>query len=163
MTKTVLAIAAALGIAAFTTTAEAQNRGLHVGAAGAVQGTAIDNGQWGGTVSAGYRLNRYLGVEALADFTAETETARGNQALFAVATAGFPVGPVTPYVLAGAGYGFGGLADAANDLQALWTAGVGVAYNISDRWQLDGRYRRVEAFTGDVTADRVTLGLNFRF
>jgi len=163
MTKTVLAIAAALGIAAFTTTAEAQNTGVYVGAAGAVQGTSIDNGQWGGSASVGYRLNRYLGVEALADFTSETETARGSQALFAVGTAGFPVGPVTPYVLAGAGYGFNGLAGADNNPQELWTAGVGVAYNISDRWQLDGRYRRVESFNGNATADRITLGLNFRF
>ena len=163
MTKTVLAIAAALGIAAFTTTAQAQNTGVYVGAAGAVQGTSIDNGQWGGSTSVGYRVNRFVAVEALADFTAETATARGNQALFAAATAGFPVGPMTPYVLAGAGYGFGGLADAANDPQALWTAGVGVTYNINANWQLDGRYRRVESFNGDVTADRVTLGLNYRF
>jgi opacity protein-like surface antigen len=162
MNKTGIALVAALAIGAFATEAAAQS-GVYVGAAAATQGHSVEDAQWGGTATVGYRVNRFLAVEALGDFTAQTETQRGGQAVFANVTAGYPLGPVVPYVLVGAGYGFNALADAANDPQALWNAGVGVAYNLSANWQVDARYRRVEAFSGDVTADRVTLGLNYRF
>ena len=162
MKKTVIALAAALGLGIFATEASAQS-GLYVGAAAATQGRALEDAQWGGTAVAGYRVNRFVAVEALADFTAQTETQRGGQAVFANVVAGFPVGSITPYALVGAGYGFNALADAANEPQALWNAGVGVTYNLSANWQVDARYRRVEAFSGDVTADRVTVGLNYRF
>ena len=163
MTKTVIAIAAALGIAALSTTASAQSTGIYVGAAAAVQGQSVPDSQWGGTATVGYRLNRYLAVEGMAEFSAESSTARAGQALFGNVVAGYPVGAFTPYALVGAGYGFNGMGDANSDPQELWTAGVGVSYNITDRWQLDARYRRIESFNGDLTADRVTVGVNFRF
>jgi opacity protein-like surface antigen len=162
MIKTGIALAAALVVGVFATEASAQS-GVYVGAAAATQGRALEDAQWGGSASVGYRVNRFLAVEALADFTAQTETQRAGQAVFANVIAGYPLGPITPYVLAGAGYGFNALAGADNEAQALWNAGVGVAYNLSANWQVDARYRRVEAFSGDVTADRVTLGLNYRF
>lgn len=143
--------------------AHAQNSGVYVGAGAAVQGTSVNDAQWGGTATIGYRVNRFLSVEGLADFSAGTGTLRGNQAVFGVVTAGIPVGPVTPYVLAGVGYGFNGLSFRQNDPLALWTAGAGVRYAMSPRWELDGRWRRIESFNGDASADRFTVGVNFRF
>jgi opacity protein-like surface antigen len=163
MNKTMIAIAAALGIAATTATASAQGTGFYVGAAGAVQGRQIDNNQWGGTLTAGYRLNQYLSLQALGDFSAETSTARGSQAGFATARAGFPLGQVNPYVLAGAGYGIGGMSRADNTAQPLWTAGLGMAYNLNERWQVDVLYRRIEAFSDSQSTDRMTVGINYRF
>ena len=162
MIKTGIALAAALAVGTLATEASAQS-GVYVGAAAATQGRALDDAQWGGTASVGYRFNRFLTVEALADFTAQTETQRGGQAVFANVVAGYPLGPVTPYVLAGAGYGFNALAASDNEPQTLWNAGVGVAYNLNANWQVDARYRRIESMSGDVAADRVTLGLNYRF
>jgi opacity protein-like surface antigen len=161
MIKTAIALTAALAVGAFATQASAQS-GIYVGAATAAQGDFVDNTQWGGTATVGYRFNRFLAVEALADVTAQTETQRAGQAVFANAVAAYPLGPVVPYVLAGVGYGFNGMADANGDTQTLWNAGVGVAYNLNANWQVDARYRRIEATNGDTTADRITLGLNYR-
>ena len=157
----IIATLFALGLTAGA--AHAQTTGLYVGAGAAVQGTSVEDAQWGGTATVGYRVNRFLSVEGLADFGAGTGTLRGNQALFGVVTAGVPVGPVTPYVLAGVGYGFNGLALTQNDPGSLWTAGVGVRYAITNRWELDGRWRRIESFNGDASAERFTVGVNFRF
>jgi opacity protein-like surface antigen len=157
MFATLLAMGVTVG------TAHAQNTGLYVGAGAAVQGTSVNDAQWGGTATVGYRLNRFLSVEGLADFGASTGTLRANQAVFGVVTAGVPVGPVTPYLLAGVGYGFNGLSFTENDPRALWTAGAGVRYAMAPRWELDGRWRRIESFNGVASADRFTVGVNYRF
>ena len=125
MNKTGIALVAALAAGVFATEAAAQS-GVYVGAAAATQGRSVEDAQWGGTATVGYRVNRFLAVEALGDFTAQTETQRGGQAVFANVTAGYPLGPVVPYILVGAGYGFNALAGADNEPQALWNAGVGV-------------------------------------
>jgi opacity protein-like surface antigen len=161
MNKIMLTLAA-VAFACAASIADAQT-GVYIGAGTAVQGTNVDNAQWGGTATVGYRLNRHLSVEALADFSATTGSFRGNQAIFGVVTAGYPLGPVTPYVLAGVGYGFNGLSVTNNDPGSLWTAGAGVAYNMDRNWQLDARYRRIESFNGDAVANRFTVGVNYRF
>jgi opacity protein-like surface antigen len=157
----IIATIFALGVTAGA--AHAQGTGLYVGAGATVQGASVNDAQWGGTATVGYRLNRFVSVEGVADFSAGTGTLRGNQTLFGVITVGAPLGSVTPYVLAGVGYGFNGLALTQNDPGSLWTAGAGVRYAITNRWELDARWRRIESFNGDASADRFTAGVNFRF
>lgn len=157
----IIATIFALGLTAGA--AHAQNTGLYVGAGAAVQGVTVNDAQWGGTAVIGYRMNRFVSIEGIADFGAGTGTLRGNQALFGVMTLGVPLGSVTPYVLGGVGYDFNGLSFTQDNARSLWTAGVGVRYAMAPRWELDGRWRRVESFNGDITTNRFTVGVNFRF
>lgn len=161
MNKIMLTLAATT-FACAASIADAQT-GFYIGAASAVQGRTVDNAQWGGTFSTGYRFNRYLGTEALVDFTAGTSGLRSNQTVFGLVTAGYPIGSVTPYVLTGVGYGFSGFSVNRNDPRSLWTVGAGVTYDMSDRWQLDARWRRIDGFTRTDHVDRFTFGVNFRF
>jgi opacity protein-like surface antigen len=80
------------------------------------------------------------------------------------AIAGYPIRSVTPYVLAGTGWGFNGAGDKHKNTQTLWNVGGGMMVNLNRNWQLDARYRYVESWDGNRAAENlVGMGLNYRF
>jgi opacity protein-like surface antigen len=162
MNKTMITLAIA-GTVAFSAASFAQSSGVYVGGALGVQGAQFTDPQWGATASLGYRFNRFLAAEAMFDFNDGTRTLPSNQFLTGVVTVGIPLGPVTPYVLAGAGYGFGGITLKDTGNSPVWTVGAGATYSVNRNWQIDARWRRVENFNDRDYFDRITLGVNFRF
>ena len=120
----------------------------------------------------GYEWNPYFRTEATVDNTtrATLTTAQSGQTVFVNGILQYPVGyGITPYVLAGTGFGWNawGKGDAgfADDARALYNLGAGVRYALTDQFEIDGRYRYINAYSG-VKYDNnhvVTLGLNYRF
>ena len=132
-----------------------------------------DRAQWSNTLTVGYEFNKNFAVEASVDYMYQnsyttsnhkTKTHEAGQTAFVNAIAGYPIGRVTPYVLAGAGAGFNGAGDAHKDPEALWNVGGGLSYNLTNNWQLDARYRYIDAWTGTRAAEQAfSLGVNYRF
>lgn len=122
----------------------------------------------------GYEWNTYFRTEATFDYTtkAEPTTNEAGQAVFANAVIQYPIGwGITPYVLAGTGFGWNawgkGVAGAnfADDARALYNVGGGVRYAVTNRWEIDGRYRYVNAWSGDKFDNNhvVSIGANYKF
>jgi outer membrane immunogenic protein len=123
---------------------------------------------------AGYQWNSYFRTEATFDYTskqAPTNTKAG-ETVFANAVVQYPVGfGVTPYLLAGAGLGWNAWgkgpegASFADDAKALYNVGGGVRYELTKSWELDARYRYINAYSGTKfdNSNIVTFGTNYKF
>lgn len=136
-------------------------RGLNVGDTAFVMGGVV-----------GYEWNEYLRTEVTFDNTAKASptTAKHGQALFANAILQYPVGwGLTPYVLGGTGFGWNawgkGDSGITDDAKAIYNVGGGLRYAVTDRFELDGRYRYVNAYSGTKFKNNnvVTLGANYKF
>lgn len=139
--------------------------GFYIGAATGWGGAHLDSrAQWNNSLRAGYQLNRFVSVEASADLRYRNSTQSAGQLVFGNALVGLPLGQVTPYLLAGAGVGLNGSGNANRDPQSLWNVGGGMAYNVNRNWQVDSRYRYVDAWQGSRDAEHVfSVGVNYRF
>lgn len=125
-----------------------------------------DRAQWSNTLSLGYEINKYLAVEAAVDYNYKNSNAHldAGQTAFVNMIAGYPVGRLQPYVLAGTGAGFNGSGDHHKNTEALWNVGGGVAYNVTRNWQIDARYRHIDAWQGNRHAEQAfSLGVNYKF
>lgn len=70
----------------------------------------------------------------------------------------YPVGSFTPYVLGGVGYRWDDYKD-----QAVYALGGGLRYALTERVELDGRYRYIADFDGRRHDNVITAGVNIRF
>lgn len=151
--------------------AQPSHSGFFVGGSLGYGGPSWGSPQWSNTLSAGYEFNRVFAVEGTVDFNYRNATRHGStheglagQALFVNAIFTAPTGRLAPYALLGAGAGFSGSGNANRDPIALWNYGGGLVYRVSDRWSLDGRYRRVESVYNDRAGENAfSLGVNYRF
>ncbi|QIG65986.1 outer membrane protein [Ochrobactrum phage vB_OspM_OC] len=76
--------------------------------------------------------------------------------------AGYPLNGIKPYVLAGVGYKWN---DNHSDY-AVWNVGGGIKFNVTERLELDTRYRFVKPFDGGNDSEkdhRITVGVNYRW
>lgn len=139
--------------------------GLYVGASVDFGGASLDNARgWGNSLTVGYQATRNIAIEAVVSQNYGTGAQNDGQTGFINAVVGMPVGPITPYALVGVGAGIGGAGDADKDAEGLWNVGAGVAYNITRNWQLDARYRYVDAIATTREAEHaVSLGVNYKF
>lgn len=106
----------------------------------------------------GVQPHRYVRLEGLYEYGWNSENANRSNSLFANAIAQYPVGRVTPYVLAGAGYRW---ADMKNE--AVWNVGGGLRYALTTNVEADLRYRYVADYDVKNHQNVVTFGLNYRF
>jgi len=119
---------------------------------------------------AGYQWNKYLRTEATLDYNtkAAPTTTKTGETVFANAVVGYPVGfGVTPYLLAGVGYGWGSWDKAVgtNSERTLYAIGGGVRYDITKAFEIDGRYRYIDGLTTQKFDNNhvVTVGVNYKF
>jgi opacity protein-like surface antigen len=140
-------------------------RGLYVGASVDFGGASLDTARgWGNSLTVGYDVTRNIAVEAVLSQNYGTGAQNDGQTGFVNAVVGMPVGPITPYALVGVGAGIGGAGNADKDAEGLWNVGAGVTYNITRNWQLDARYRYVDAIAATRDAEQaVSLGVNYKF
>lgn len=132
--------------------------GVNVGVAFADN---IDNREVtvGGTL--GYEFNRFFRSEIN---VVNRFGAQNGQSVTADAIVGVPFYGITPYVLAGVGYGFNAYGKPNGDAAALWSVGVGVRYELNRNWEVDARYRYTSQFRdSSVDNNIVTLGVNYKF
>lgn len=128
--------------------------GLNAGAT-----TKTENGIVGAV--AGYEFNQYVRTEATYDHYFGRDIPGQNLTQDVVAgnlIAQYSFGPVTPYVLAGAGYRW-----AAVKSEAIYNVGGGVRYALTDNVELDGRYKYVSNFNNNRTDNVFTVGFNVKF
>ena len=123
---------------------------------------------FGGLV--GYEWNKYVRTEATFDYNtkAAPTTTKTGETAFANGIAQYPVGyGVTPYLLAGVGYGWGSWDKIGknNVDRALFNVGGGLRYDLTKSFELDGRYRYVNSVKNDRFDNNhvVTLGVNYKF
>lgn len=136
--------------------------GLGVGYGGT--DLANENGTWSNHLTLGYSVNRYVGLEAVAGYDYGDSTREDGQTLVANALVGHTLGPVRPYALVGAGFGFNGSGNSNSEPDAIWNYGAGLVLNVNRNWAVDARYTRTEGFREEREgADRFTLGVNYRF
>jgi opacity protein-like surface antigen len=118
------------------------------------------NSPWAIGIVGGYNVYRFSGITVAGEGTinhskGDVNTFVGN------AIAGYDVGFVTPYVLAGLGY--------RNEPHAnrdVYNYGGGLKFPITSTIELDGRYRRTEDLKTTPKSkaeDRVTFGVNYKF
>ena len=120
---------------------------------------------------AGYQWNKYVRTEATFDYNtkASPTNTKTGQTAFGNAVVSYPVGfGVTPYLLAGVGYGWGSWDNVGKNWdtdRALYNVGGGVRYDITKAFEVDGRYRFVNAISGPKFDNNhvVTLGVNYKF
>ena len=122
----------------------------------------------GGVV--GYEWNKYIRTEATFDYTTKTSptTTKTGETVFGNAVVGYPVLGVTPYLLAGVGYGFGSWDKVGKNWdtdRALYNVGGGIRYDLTKSFEVDGRYRYVDSINGTKFNNNhvVTLGANYKF
>ena len=122
----------------------------------------------GGVV--GYEWNKYFRTEATFDYNtkAAPTTTKTGQTVFGNAVVGYPVGfGVTPYLLAGVGYGFGSWDKVvgSNADRTLYNVGGGIRYDLTKAFELDGRYRYINSLSDSKFTNNqiVTLGVNYKF
>ena len=118
---------------------------------------------------AGYEWGKHIRTEATFDYntkTAPTTTNTGETA-FANTVVSYPVFGVSPYLLAGVGYGWGSWDKVVgtNKDRALYNIGGGVRYEFAKSMELDARYRYIDGLTGKKFDNNhvVTLGVNYKF
>lgn len=140
-------------------------RGFYVGTSVNLSGTDLtESRDLGVSLTAGYSVTRNIAVEATLSHAFDDGSRAGGQTGFVNVVAGMPLGPVTPYVLAGAGVGVNGAGNSDKDPEGLWNVGAGVAYNVTRNWQVDARYRYIDAITATREAQHaVSLGVNYKF
>ena len=139
--------------------------GLYVGTAVNLQGTDLTEDRDTGTsLTVGYSFSRNIAVEGTLAHAFDNGNRRGGQTAFVNVVAGIPVGPITPYGVVGAGVGVNGAGDGDKGPEGLWNVGAGVAYNVTRNWQVDARYRYIDAVGATRDAEHVvSLGVNYKF
>lgn len=150
-----------------TETVVPQNYSFYLGVNGGYDWVNRSIAKNGGTAGAvvGFQYNPYLGVEGTYDHSFQTaklapnvkvgtgfDTVAGNVLL------SYPVGQFTPYALAGVGYRWTPVKS-----EAVYNVGGGVKYAITERIELDGRYRYIADFTNTRSDNVLTAGINIKF
>lgn len=148
-----------------TPTTPSPLRGFYIGTSVNLTGTDLsETRDTGISLTAGYNVARNIAVEATLSHTFDEGSRAGGQTGFVNVVAGMPVGPITPYVLAGAGVGVNGAGNSDKEMEGLWNVGAGVTYNVTRNWQVDARYRYIDAITATREAEHaVSLGVNYKF
>jgi len=145
---------------------KADRNGAYVG--GSVGSSTDNKSRIGAGVVAGYQVMPYARVELDMDHAWRTNGTGNMMMANAIGQYRITGSTVTPYVLAGAGYGFDKFGSLKNHGQvALYDVGAGVRVALSQTVELDARYRNVRP----VEANHVALkdqhlfsaGLNYRF
>ena len=139
--------------------------GLYIGTGVSLGGTNLETASGlGQSLTVGYQINRNIAVEGVLGYSYASGDRNDGQTGFINVVAGQAFGPVTPYALVGVGAGIGGAGNADKDAEGLWNAGAGVAYNVTRNWQVDARYRYVDAIAATRDAEHVvSLGVNYKF
>jgi opacity protein-like surface antigen len=139
--------------------------GLYIGTSVSLVGAELDTASGlGQSLTVGYQVTRNIGVEGVLSHSYGSGAQNDGQTGFVNVVAGQTFGPVTPYALVGVGAGINGVGNADKEAEGLWNAGAGVAYNITRSWQLDARYRYVDAIAATRDAEHaVSLGVNYKF
>ena len=174
MNKILLTMAALFGM---TTAAMAQTKpvvstnvdqaGLYVG--GFVGSSMGERDRVTAGVNAGYQFNRFLRAEATLDQTWKTGVGGGARLMAnAIGQYRIPGTTLTPYVLAGMGYGFDSLGSVRKGIGVpQWNVGAGLRVAVSERVDLDARYRFIEGFNSRTPHDRstnlITVGAAYKF
>ena len=134
---------------------------FYIGAGVSYGGTDLYNGSRSSQLTLGYNVNSYFSAEAV---VSGDVTRREAQTVVANALVGYNINAVRPYALVGLGTALDKTGNSNSDMDNIWNYGAGVAYNVNRNWQLDTRYVRTEGFRGErESADRITLGVNYRF
>lgn len=122
--------------------------------------TKTENGTVGAV--AGYEFNQYFRAEGTYDHYFGKSNPVGpnvvQDAIALNAVGQYSFGAVTPYALAGVGYRW---SDVKNE--GIYNLGVGLRYALTERVELDGRYRFVSDFENKRTDNVFTAGLNVKF
>ncbi|CAB4122542.1 Outer membrane protein beta-barrel [uncultured Caudovirales phage] len=145
---------------------KADRNGVYVG--GNLGSSTDSNSRIGMGVVAGYQAVPYARVELDIDHAWRT-TGTGDMVMAnVIGQYRIPGSTVTPYVLAGAGYGFDKFGSVKNHGQvALYDVGAGVRIALSQNVELDARYRNVrpiEAHNASLKDQHLlSAGLNYRF
>lgn len=171
MKNAILAAAMVIGLTG-TAMAEdpvhADRSGMYVG--GFLGSSTEDHSKMLVGVNAGYQFGKYFRAEVDVDRAWRTVGNNGYRAVVnGVAQYRIPNTVLTPYVLAGGGYAFDGLASLKSKTGqvAVWDAGIGTRIGISQKVDLDLRYtetRPVKDAKAAVKQDHVfTAGLDYRF
>ena len=119
-------------------------------------------------MNTGYQFGANIRAEVDYDHAWKTNGTGNMVMVNAIGQYRIPNSTVTPYVLAGAGYGFDGLGSVKNGGQkALYDVGAGVRIAVSESVELDARYRNVRPVS-DVKASvkeghMFSVGTNYRF
>ena len=134
-----------------------------------LSGITYDNTSkvFGGVV--GYEWNPMIRTEATFDYNtkATPTTTKTGETVFANAVVSYPVFGFSPYVLGGVGYGWNGWAkpnETGSD-RVLYNVGGGVRYEFAKNWEIDARYRYIDAIQGTKFTNNnvTTLGVNYKF
>jgi opacity protein-like surface antigen len=168
MNKILLAMAALLGM---TSVAVAQtkptNTGFFVG--GFIGSSTTDRDRVNIGVNGGYQFNQFLRAEGTFDHAWKAGVGGGSRVMVnAVGQYRIPSTSFTPYVLTGVGYGFDSLGTVKKGgAVPLWNVGTGLRYAMTERVDVDLRYRYVQSFNGRNTYDRdahvFTVGAGYKF
>lgn len=143
------------------------NAGFYTGAF--VGGSTHNNDRITAGVNAGYQFNRFIRSEVVLDHAWKSTTGAGSRAtLNAIGQYRIPGTTITPYVLAGVGYAFDSLGSVKKGGAApVYTFGAGTRVTVSERVDLDFRYRNVRAIndTNAVVRDGhlFTVGATYKF
>jgi opacity protein-like surface antigen len=175
--KTILTLAAAFMFAvASPSIAQTAASGVNINSdrtgfyVGANAGRAFQNvSDVTGGLQAGYQAHRNFRIEATYDHMWNSAARNSNIAMVnAIAQQRIPSTTVTPYILAGVGLEFNEFSTALRDgrYNGLYNVGAGVRVAISNRLELDTRYRYVAPVSSGastVRASVVTAGVTYRF
>jgi opacity protein-like surface antigen len=139
---------------------QAQNNPFYVGIRGGdLYKNEVNNWTVGG--NAGYEVNKFARVEVNYDRlnnkdikALKTDAVTGN----AIAQLPFNLFNITPYALAGVGYGW---SDYKNG--GIYNVGGGVRYGVTNNVELDARYRYISDFKNEITTNAFTAGVNYKF
>ena len=129
-----------------------------------------DDSNWAAGVGAGYRFNDNLRVDGRVDYAGEYHVAPGANMSVTTALANayfdIPTGTAfTPYLGAGAGYGWGTV-DGGDDKDGFaYALMAGVGVNLSDNVALDVgyRFREIMASGADPMEHQILTGIRFGF
>lgn len=145
---------------------KADRNGIYVGGN---LGSSTDNkSRIGVGAVVGYQVMPYARVELDFDHAWRTQGTGNMVTANVIGQYRIPNSTVTPYVLAGAGYGFDKFGSLKNHGQvALYNVGAGVRVAVSQSVELDARYRNVRPFEANHAASKeqhlFSAGLNYRF
>lgn len=120
-------------------------------------------------VNAGYQFNRFLRTEVVFDHAWKSNVGAGSRAtLNAIGQYRIPGTTITPYVLAGAGYAFDSLGSVKKGgAVPVYTFGAGTRVAVSERVDLDLRYRNIRAINDTNARVRdghlLTVGATYKF
>jgi len=141
---------------------QAQNNPFYVGVRGGdLYKNEVNNWTVGG--NAGYEVNKFARVEINYDrLNNKDHKVFNSDIVTGNAIAQLPIGifNLTPYALAGVGYGW---SDYKNG--NIYNVGGGIRYDFAKNIELDGRYRHISNFKNEKTSttDAFSLGVNYKF